>query len=169
MIEELLSHHKIKHRTSTHYHPQTNGQVEVTNRALENILTKVVSNNMKDWEKRLVEATWAYNTTWKTTTGLTPYELVYGKKALLHTKIVQLQRKIWHDKHNKEKQFQEGDWALLYDSRFKDFKGKLRTRWLKPYVVERCHDNGLVQIRTIDEEAIPLLVNGHKLKMYKRP
>jgi len=31
----------------------------------------------------LVEATWAYSTTWKTTTGFTPYELVYGKKALL--------------------------------------------------------------------------------------
>ena len=51
----------------------------------------------------------------------------------------------------------------------KDFKGKLRTRWIEPYVVERCHDNGLVQIKTIDEEAIPLLVNGHRLKMYKRP
>ncbi len=58
---------------------------------------------------------------------------------------------------------------MLYDSRYKDFKGKLRTRWVKPYVVEKCHDNGLVQIRTIDEEAIPLLVNGHQLKMYKRP
>jgi len=57
---------------------------------------------------------------------------------------------------------------LLYDSRYKDFEGKLRTRWFKPYVVERCHDNGLVKIRTIDEEAIPLLVNGHQLKMYKR-
>jgi len=58
---------------------------------------------------------------------------------------------------------------LLYDSRFKDFKGKLRTRRLEPYVVESCHDNGSMQIRTIDEEAIPLLVNGHRLKMYKRP
>jgi len=58
---------------------------------------------------------------------------------------------------------------LLYDSRYKDFKGKLRARWLRPYVVERCHDNGSVKIRTIDEEPIPLLVNGHRLKMYKRP
>ena len=57
---------------------------------------------------------------------------------------------------------------MLYGSRYKDFKGKLRTRWLEPYVVERCHDNGSVQI-IIDEEAIPLLVNGHRLKMYKRP
>jgi len=50
---------------------------------LESILTKVVSSNRKYWVDRLVEATWAYNTTWKTTIGFTPYDLVYGKKALL--------------------------------------------------------------------------------------
>ena len=58
---------------------------------------------------------------------------------------------------------------MLYDSRYKYLKGKLSKRWLEPYVVERCHDNGLVQIRTIDEQAIPLLVNGRRFKMYKRP
>eukprot|EP00253_Pinus_taeda_P030152 PITA_30152 len=83
LIEDLLAHHKIKHRTSTPYHPQANGQVEVTNRALERILTKVVSSSRRDWADCLVEATWAYNTTWKTTTSFTPYELVYGKKVLL--------------------------------------------------------------------------------------
>eukprot|EP00253_Pinus_taeda_P004560 PITA_04560 len=75
--------YKIKHRTSIPYHPQENGQVEVTNRALEEILTKVVSSNRKDWADRFVETTWAYNATWKTTIGFTPYEMVYGKKALL--------------------------------------------------------------------------------------
>eukprot|EP00253_Pinus_taeda_P007957 PITA_07957 len=160
---------------------------------------------------RLVEATWAYNTTWKTTTGFTPYELVYGKKALLsiefeyntlrvaaqrdlylshaqrerlpqlngldekrmqallHSEVVQLQRKIWHDRHLNEKQFQPGDWALLYDSRYKDFKGKLGTRWLGLYTVERCNENGSMLIRTIDEESIPMLVNGHRLKIYRKP
>ena len=58
---------------------------------------------------------------------------------------------------------------MLYDYRYKYFKGKLRTRWLGPYVIEKCHDNGSMQIRTIDAEAIPLLVNGHKLKVYKKP
>ena len=58
---------------------------------------------------------------------------------------------------------------MLYDSRYKDFKGKLRTRWLRPYTVEKCNDIGLVLIRTIDEEAIPMLVNGHRLKIYRKP
>ena len=74
---------KIKHITSTAYHPRANGQVEVTNRALVSILSKVVRNSRKYWADRLLESTWAYNTTWKTTIGFTPYELVYGKKALL--------------------------------------------------------------------------------------
>ena len=93
----------------------------------------------------------------------------FKMQAILQTEVTQIQRKIWHDKNIKDKQFQEGDWALLYDSRYKDFKGKLMTRWLGPYVIEKCHDNGLVQIGTIDAEAIPLLVNEHKLKVYKRP
>ena len=211
LIEDLLIHHKIKHRTSTPYHPQANGQVKVTNRALEGILKKVVSNNRKDWVDRLVEATWSYNTTWNTTIGFTPYELLYGKNALLsiefefntlrmvaqldldldhaqkerllqlngldeyklqaliHTEVLQLQRKIWHDRNIKEKQFQGGDWELLYDSRYKDFKGKLRTRWLGPYTMDKSNENGSVLIRTIDDEAIPMLFNGHRLKVYKKP
>ena len=43
------------------------------------------------------------------------------------------------------------------------------TRWLGPFPIKKCHDNGVVQIRTIDEEGIPLLVNGYILKDYKRP
>eukprot|EP00253_Pinus_taeda_P021537 PITA_21537 len=83
LIKNLLGRHHIKCRTSTAYHPQENGQAEVINRALESILTKVVNNNMRNLADKLVEATSAYNTTWKTTTGFTPYDLVHGKKTLL--------------------------------------------------------------------------------------
>lgn len=65
LIEYIMRQHHIKHKTSTSYHPQANEQVEVTNRALESMLTKVVSSNKKYLVERLVEATWAYNTTWK--------------------------------------------------------------------------------------------------------
>ena len=37
------------------------------------------------------------------------------------------------------------------------------------YTVEKCNDNGSILIKTIDEEAIPMLVNGHRLKIYKNP
>ncbi len=35
--------------------------------------------------------------------------------------------------------------------------------------MEKCNDNGSVLIRTIDKEAICMLVNGHKLNIYKKP
>jgi hypothetical protein len=75
----------------------------------------------------------------------------------------------WHDKFIKKKVFQKGDWALLYDSRFKYFKGKLCTRWLGPYEVEIIFDNGTVKLTTIDDSQISLLVNGHRLRLYHQP
>lgn len=46
-------------------------------------MTKTVQIHRKDWSIRLTEAVWAYRTTWKTTTGFTPFELVYGKEIML--------------------------------------------------------------------------------------
>jgi len=43
------------------------------------------------------------------------------------------------------------------------------TIWLGPYLIEKFHDNGVVHIRTIDEEDILLLVNGYKFKVYRKP
>ena len=63
LIENLLRRHKIKPNKSTSYHPQANGQVKVTNKALKGILTKVMTSRTKDWADRLIEATWIYNTT----------------------------------------------------------------------------------------------------------
>jgi len=43
------------------------------------------------------------------------------------------------------------------------------TRWLGPYLIEKCHDNGVVKISAIEEEGIPFPVNRYRLKAYKRP
>ena len=83
--------------------------------------------------------------------------------ALHHNAIVQQQRTKWHEKFIKKKVFQKDDWALLYDSRFKDFKGKLHTRWLGPYRVEPVFDDGIVELKTIDDEATTVFANGHHL------
>jgi len=45
--------------------------------------------------------------------------------AVQHTALIQRQRAKWHDALIKKKIFHEGDWALLYDSKFQDFLGKL--------------------------------------------
>jgi transposase InsO family protein len=83
LMKELTEKYGIKHCKSSPYHPQANGQVESTNKVLEAILTKTVQLHHRDWADRLPEALWAYRTTWRNTTGHTPYELVYGKQVLL--------------------------------------------------------------------------------------
>ena len=70
--------------------------------------------------------------------------------SLQRTMLIQNQWKTWHDKFIKQKQFNTGDWALLFDSWFKIFKGKLTTCWMGPYEVVTAFDNGSVKIKTID-------------------
>lgn len=60
-----MEEYKIKHRKSTPYHPQVNGQVESTNKVIESIITKIVHLHRRDWAKRLPEALWAYRITWR--------------------------------------------------------------------------------------------------------
>ena len=57
----------------------------------------------------------------------------------------------------------------MFDSKFKDFQGKFQTHWLGPYEIEEVFNNGAVKIRMIDGSKIPLLVNGHQLKIYQKP
>ena len=82
---------------------------------------------------------------------------------------MQQQRTKWHDQLIKTKYLKEGDWAVLSDSRFKKFKGKLHTHWLGPYEIETVYDNGIVRIKTIDGEGTLLMANGHILRPYKKP
>jgi len=80
--------------------------------------------------------------------------------------LVKYQRAQLHEKDIKNKVFQPGDWALLYDSKFKHFKGKFSTIWLRPYEVEELFDNGFFKLKTIDADQTPFMVNGHLLEIY---
>jgi hypothetical protein len=59
-FKKCLSKLGIEHRVSTAYHPQTNGQVETSNRQLKSILNKTIEKGGKDWSKKLERALWAY-------------------------------------------------------------------------------------------------------------
>nr|GEV19642.1 reverse transcriptase domain-containing protein [Tanacetum cinerariifolium] len=56
----------VTHRLATTYHPQTSGQVEVSNRGLKRILERTVGENRTLWSDRLDDALWAFRTAYKT-------------------------------------------------------------------------------------------------------
>ncbi|GJY76766.1 reverse transcriptase domain-containing protein [Tanacetum coccineum] len=92
-----MSKYGVTHRLSTPYHPQTSGQVEVTNRGLKRILERTVGENRASWSDKLDDALWAFRTAYKTPIGCTPYKLVYGKACHLP---VELEHKAyWALKH----------------------------------------------------------------------
>ena len=69
----------------------------------------------------------------------------------------------------KQNQFNTGDWALLFDSRYKNFKGKLTTHWMGPYEVVTYFYNGSVEIKEIDGSQVSFVVNGYRLRLYHQP
>ncbi|GJV51448.1 reverse transcriptase domain-containing protein [Tanacetum coccineum] len=79
---KVMSKYGVTHRLATAYHPQTSGQVEVSNQGLKRILERTVGENRASWSDRLDDALWAFRTAFKTPIGCTPYKLVYGKSCI---------------------------------------------------------------------------------------
>ena len=84
-LSELLVTVKTK---TTPYHPRSDGLVERFNRTLLAMLAMFVSQEHDNWDDLLPFMMLAYNTTVHTTTGFTPYRLVFGDECNLPGNLV---------------------------------------------------------------------------------
>nr|GEX83409.1 reverse transcriptase domain-containing protein [Tanacetum cinerariifolium] len=79
---KVMRKYGVTHRLSTAYHPQTSGQVEVSNRGLKRILERTIGQNRASWSYKLDYALWAFRTAYKTPIGCTPYNLCMERRVI---------------------------------------------------------------------------------------
>ncbi|XP_049405057.1 uncharacterized protein LOC125868456 [Solanum stenotomum] len=86
LMKEICEQFKITHHNSTAYHPQMNGTMEAANKNIKRILRKMI-DNYKCWHENLPYALLGYRTTIRTSTGATPYLLVYETETVIPTEV----------------------------------------------------------------------------------
>ncbi|RVW70695.1 Pro-Pol polyprotein [Vitis vinifera] len=88
--------------------------------------------------------------------------------AYINSKVAKQRMKKWHDQLISNKEFQEGQKALMYDTRLHIFPGKLKSRWIGPFVIHRVYSNGVVDLLNSNGKD-SFRVNGYRLKPFMEP
>ncbi|KAM2141409.1 hypothetical protein ACFX1Q_007687 [Malus domestica] len=86
-------------------------------------------------------------------------------EAYENARIYKEKTKAFHDKMIRAKTFSIGQKVLLFNSRLRLFPGKLRSKWVGPFIVTNVFPHGAVQIKSSRTQQ-EFKVNGHRLKPY---
>nr|GEZ35518.1 reverse transcriptase domain-containing protein [Tanacetum cinerariifolium] len=176
--KKVMLKYGVTHRLSTAYHPQTSGQVEVSNRGLKRILERTIGENRASWHAifRLSSSTKPIGTQKQTNFDL----VVAGdhRKVQLNelnelrdhayenSLIYKEKTKRIHDSKIKNRVLNVGDRVLLFNSRLNIFSGKLKTHWSGPFTITKVFPYGMVNPSQANGPNFK--VNGHRLKHYFR-
>ncbi|KAG7527990.1 Integrase catalytic core [Arabidopsis thaliana x Arabidopsis arenosa] len=175
VFESLLKKHGVKHKVATPYHPQTSGQVEVSNRQIKAILARVVGVSRRDWSTKLDDTLWAYRTAYKTPIGRTPFQMLYGKschlpveveyKAIWATKLLNLDIKEAQEKRSVDlHELEEIRLEAYESSKTQAISGKAQSRWSGPFTIKEVLPFGTVSL--FAKDGSEFRVNGQRVKKY---
>ncbi|KAL0455997.1 UNVERIFIED_CONTAM: hypothetical protein Slati_0938900 [Sesamum latifolium] len=141
--------------TSAKRNPKANGQTEVSNRIiLQNIKTKL-GQQKRGWMEELPGVLWAYRTTARTSSGETPFSLVYGSEALILAEVVEPTVRVVRYKENNNKKERCLDLDLLDEKKFaaqvqmENYKKKMIKRY-NSMVKERPLQIGDLVLRKVE-------------------
>lgn len=87
LFKRLLEKYGVNHKVETTYHPQTSGQVEVSNKNITSILVKLVNAKRIGWSRKLDDSLWAYWIVFKTPICTSLYKIMYGNTCHFPVKL----------------------------------------------------------------------------------
>ncbi|XP_057808612.1 uncharacterized protein LOC131023086 [Salvia miltiorrhiza] len=86
-------------------------------------------------------------------------------EAYENARIYKDKVKKMHDHRVVQKDFHPGMIVLLFNSRLKLFPGKLKSRWIGPFIIKEVLNHGVV-VLTKEGTDEQFTVNGHRVKPY---
>ncbi|MCO5549257.1 hypothetical protein L7F22_002724 [Adiantum nelumboides] len=154
---------------SSSFHPQTDGQSEIANSVVLDLLKSYVSDQKTQWERYLPLVEFAYNNTIHSSTGKAPFEIVEGAM-----KKSQERQKKAADRHRRDLKLKEHDW-ITEQINDVSFRLRLPDTWkihnafhvslLKPFrgdVPDDGEPNEQPEVEENEEILVPEQILAHK-------
>jgi hypothetical protein len=190
VMELMMRRLKITHRFSSVFHAQSDGLVEAANKIVINKLRKFLDN--PDWQQFIAPIQLAMNTTVQASTGRTPYQAVFLRRAYMPHNIqaslnvdldrpycilqrmreevmavhaeAQIKNKIQFDKRARAKKFALGDIAYIKHARVGNIPQKLQRLYDGPYVIIQVleHNNYKIMHEVLGSTKI---IHANHMKM----